>query len=99
MSGSGVQDLLRRPVVRAPMAGGPSTVELVTTVVRAGALAFLAGGYKTPETMLAEVEAVRAATSGPFGVNLFVAGTPSADTGAVARYTESLRGDGAAAGA
>jgi nitronate monooxygenase len=99
MSGSGVQDLLRRPVVLAPMAGGPSTVELVTTVVRAGALAFLAGGYKTPQTLLAEVEAVRAGTSGPFGVNLFVAGTPSADTGAVARYTESLRGDGEAVGA
>src|SRR5581483_3092655 len=99
MTRSQVQDLLRRPVVLAPMAGGPSTVELVTAGVRAGALAFLAAGYKTPEVMLAEVEAVRAGTSGPFGVNLFVAGTPSADTGAVARYAESLRGDGEGVGA
>ncbi|HEY1324470.1 MAG TPA: nitronate monooxygenase, partial [Streptosporangiaceae bacterium] len=42
---------------------------------------------------------VRAGTSQPFGVNLFVAATPSADTGAVARYTGSLRGDAEAVGA
>src|SRR5215470_16695110 len=99
MTRSQVLDLLRRPVVLAPMAGGPSTVELVSAGARAGALAFLAGGYKTPEVLLAEVEAVRAGTAEPFGVNLFVAGTPSAETGAVADYAGSLRGDAEAVGA
>ena len=41
-------DLLRRPVVVAPMAGGPSTAELVIAAAGAGALGFLAAGYKTP---------------------------------------------------
>ncbi|HEY1324137.1 MAG TPA: nitronate monooxygenase, partial [Streptosporangiaceae bacterium] len=50
---------MRSPVVMAPMAGGPSTVELVTAGARAGALGFLAAGYKPPEVMLAEVAAVR----------------------------------------
>jgi nitronate monooxygenase len=99
MTRSPVLDLLRRPVVLAPMAGGPSTVELVTSGARAGAFAFAAAGYKTPEAMLAEVAAVRAGTPEPFGVNLFVAGTPSADADAVARYAGSLRGDFEAAGA
>ena len=71
-------DLLRRPVVVAPMAGGPSTTELVIAAAGAGALGFLAAGYKTPAAMAAEITAVRAATSGPFGVNVFVPGTPCA---------------------
>ena len=41
-------DLLRRPVVVAPLAGGPSTAELVIAAAGAGALGFLAAGYKTP---------------------------------------------------
>ena len=84
-------DLLRRPVVVAPMAGGPSTTELVIAAAGAGALGFLAAGYKTPAAMAAEITAVRAATSGPFGVNVFVPGTPCADRGALDRYLSSLR--------
>ena len=84
-------DLLRRPVVVAPMAGGPSTTELVIAAAGAGALGFLAAGYKTPAAMAAEITAVRAATSEPFGVNVFVPGTPCADRGALDRYLSSLR--------
>src|SRR5215469_7569500 len=84
-------DLLRRPVVVAPMAGGSSTTELVIAAARAGALGFLAAGYKTPAAMAAEITAVRAATSEPFGVNVFVPGTPCADRGALDRYLSSLR--------
>jgi nitronate monooxygenase len=67
-------DLLRRPIVVAPMAGGPSTADLVIAAARAGALGFLAAGYKTPGAMAGEIAAVRAATSQPFGVNVFVPG-------------------------
>ena len=42
-------DLWRSRVVVAPMAGGPSTTELVIAAARAGALGFLAAGYKTAE--------------------------------------------------
>jgi nitronate monooxygenase len=87
-------DLLRRPVVVAPMAGGPSTTELVIAAAGAGALGFLAGGYKTPVAMADEIAAVRAATAEPFGVNVFVPGTPCADPGALEVYLGSLRADG-----
>jgi nitronate monooxygenase len=95
MARRGLTDLLRRPVVVAPMAGGPSVPGLVIAAAGAGALGFLAAGYKTPDAMAAEIAAVRAATAGPFGVNVFVPGVPAADPAAVARYLASLGGDGA----
>src|SRR5579863_6907068 len=87
-------DLLPRPVVVAPMAGGPSTPGLVIAAARAGALGFLAAGYKTAEAMTAEIAAVRAATGEPFGVNVFVPGAPSAEPAELARYLDSLSADG-----
>jgi nitronate monooxygenase len=92
----GLADLLRRRIVVAPMAGGPTTTDLVIATARAGALGWLAAGYKTPEAMAAEIAAVRAATAEPFGVNVFVPGTPYPDRRALARYLDSLgpgRGD------
>jgi nitronate monooxygenase len=83
-------DLLRGPVVVAPMAGGPSTPDLVIAAADAGALGFLAAGYKTPGAMAAEIGAVRAATAEPFGVNVFVPGTPYPDADALASYLSSL---------
>jgi nitronate monooxygenase len=91
--------LLRRPVLVAPMAGGPSTPALVSAAADAGALGFLAAGYQTADAMRAGIASVRAATSGPFGVNLFVPGAPAADPAATARYVSSLRGDASRAGA
>jgi nitronate monooxygenase len=96
MAGRALTDLLRRPVVVAPMAGGPSTADLVIAAASAGALGFLAAGYKTPGAMAAEISAVRAATAEPFGVNVFVPGTPAADPKALARYLSSLRAAGPA---
>ena len=89
-------DLLPRPVVVAPMAGGPSTADLVIAAARAGALGFLAAGYKTAEAMTAEIAAVRAATGEPFGVNVFVPGAPCAEPAELRRYLDSLRADGTA---
>jgi nitronate monooxygenase len=89
----GFLDLLRRRIVVAPMAGGPSTVGLVIAAARAGALGFLAAGYKSPEATAAEIAAVRAATAEPFGVNVFVPGTPCPDDRALARYLDSLGPD------
>jgi nitronate monooxygenase len=86
----GFLDLLQRRIVVAPMAGGPSTTALVIAAAWAGALGFLAAGYKSPGAMAAEIAAVRAATAGPFGVNVFVPGPPCPDAEALARYLDSL---------
>jgi nitronate monooxygenase len=94
-----ILDLLRRPLVVAPMAGGPSTAGLVIAAAEAGAVGFLAAGYKTPEALRAEIAAVRAGTAEPFGVNVFMPGTPSPDAEAISAYLGSLRPDADAVGA
>jgi len=91
---SGLTDLLRSRIVVAPMAGGPSGPELVVAAGRAGALGFLAAGYKAPTAMAAEIAAVRAATGEPFGVNVFVPGVAYADREVLDRYLATLRGAG-----
>ena len=90
--------LARRPVVVAPMAGGPSTPGLVIAAAAAGALGFLAAGYKTAAVMRSEMDVVRAATGAPFGVNVFVPGSPAADRAALARYLAELEPEAAALG-
>jgi nitronate monooxygenase len=93
-----LRDLFRLPVIVAPMAGGPSNPALVAAAAEAGAIAFLAGGYKTASAVVAEIAEVRAATNEPFGVNLFMPGDPSSQPERVAAYAVSLAGDALAAG-
>ena len=80
---------LRHPVVAAPMAAGPSTPALVAAVSAAGGLGLLAAGYKKTSAVAAEIAAVRAATTAPFGVNVFLPG-PEPDPAAVAAYARRL---------
>lgn len=63
---------LRVPVIAAPMAGGPSTPELLAAVSAAGGFGCLAAGYKTPDALAEQIAATRALTDSPFGVNVFV---------------------------
>ncbi|MBV9452144.1 MAG: nitronate monooxygenase [Streptosporangiaceae bacterium] len=86
-------DLLSSRIVVAPMAGGPSTPELVIAASRAGALGFLAAGYKTAASMMAEVEAVRAAAVEMFGVNVFVPGVPCSEAEDLVQYLKSVGAD------
>lgn len=79
------------PLIAAPMAGGPSTPDLVVSAAEAGGLGFLAGGYKTPEALAAQIREVRERTPAPFGVNLFVPQGDPFDAEAVGRYREGLR--------
>jgi nitronate monooxygenase len=67
------------PIVQAPMGGGPSTPALAAAVAEAGGLGFLAAGYKTVEAVQTDIEALRALTDRPFGVNLFAPPAPAAD--------------------
>ena len=97
-------------VVGAPMAGGPTTPELVAAVGDAGGLGFLAGGYLTAAGLAAAIAEVWDASSRPFGVNLFVpeqantyAVGPGALTGAdraaaVAAYRARLAADAESVG-
>lgn len=87
-------NLSERPVVVAPMAGGPSTPALVVAAARAGAFGFVAGGYKSAQAMRSDIDAVAGATAEPFGVNVFVPGPPTGDVAALARYVDELTADG-----
>ncbi|WP_219418507.1 NAD(P)H-dependent flavin oxidoreductase [Pseudonocardia nigra] len=84
------------PIVLAPMAGGPTTPELVAAVSGAGALGFLAGGYLDATALQATIAALRERTDRPFGVNLFLP-DERRDEG-VAEYRERLLRAGLAAG-
>ena len=89
---------LRIPVIQAPMAGGPSSQELVAACSAAGALGSFGFAYTQPEEMRKQAAFVRGKTDKPFGVNLFVAPLPDAiDAGAqrgaleaVAKYYTEL---------
>jgi NAD(P)H-dependent flavin oxidoreductase YrpB (nitropropane dioxygenase family) len=85
------------PVLAAPMAGGPGTPELVIAAGRAGSMGFLAGGYKRPEAMAAEIAEVRAAGV-PFAVNLFAPNPLPVDPARFAGYAERLRPDAESVG-
>ena len=61
---------LSNPVMAAPMAGGATTSAMVIAASRAGGLGLLAAGYKSPESLAAEIAAVQR-ESIPFGVNVF----------------------------
>ncbi len=79
-------------VVGAPMAGGPSTPELVAAVSAAGGLGLVAAGYRTAEALADEIEQIRGllAPHTAFGVNLFAPVPGPADPMAVAAYAQQL---------
>ena len=89
-----VREVLTRPVVLAPMGGGPSTPELVAAGAAAGALGFLAGAYKTAPELRDEIQKTRALTSAPFGVNVFVPGRPTTAAMELSAYLSQLRSEG-----
>lgn len=86
------------PIVGAPMAGGPSTPRLAAAVSSAGGLGFLAAGYLSPDVMERQIEELRQLTPSPFGVNLFVPGSPDVDRDALDEYLASLRAEAEALG-
>ncbi|MER6236487.1 nitronate monooxygenase [Streptomyces clavifer] len=86
-------DLCRYPIVQAPMAGGVSSPQLVGAVADAGALGFLAAGYKTADGMYHEIKELRRLTGRPFGVNLFMPQPLLADPSAVEVYRHQLAGE------
>jgi nitronate monooxygenase len=62
---------IHHPIVQAPMAGGPSTVELVAAVSEAGGLGSIGAAGMPPDDLRAAIQAVRLRTNRPFAVNVF----------------------------
>ncbi|MDT5071395.1 MAG: nitronate monooxygenase [Mycobacterium sp.] len=81
---------LDKPVIVAPMAGGPTTPELAAAGSNAGGLGFLAAGYLTAEVFAERVAAARSLTTGPLGVNLFVVRSSAARSEAIQQYAQAL---------
>lgn len=88
-----ILDRVRCPIVLAPLAGGPSTPALAAAVSDAGGLGFLAAGYLTADALGEQVRELRARTSAPFGVNLFVPGRAAIDEDAVRAYLQRIAAD------
>ena len=84
---------LDKPVIVAPMAGGPTTPELAAAGANAGGLGFLAGGYLTPEVFAERITAARGLTTGPLGANVFVVESSAARPEAIRQYAQSLAGE------
>jgi nitronate monooxygenase len=84
-------------VVGAPMAGGPTTPELVAAVGEAGGLGLLAGGYLTAPQLAAAIAEVWDASPRPFGVNLFVPAQANAYAVSPGELTGADRSDAVAA--
>jgi nitronate monooxygenase len=82
---------LEQPVVQAPLGGGASTPALAAAVAEAGGLGFLAAGYKSVGAFRGELQALRALTARPFGVNLFAPPAAPGDPDEIARYAERLQ--------
>src|SRR6516162_5962858 len=76
---------ISKPIIVAPMAGGPSTPQLAAAASNAGGLGMLAGGLLSPDGLAERIAAARRLTSGPIGVNLFV---PQPSAGTERKYRE-----------
>ena len=85
------------PVLAAPMSGGPTTPAMVLAAVRADALAFLAGGYKTPDELAGQIRQVRGGGA-PFGVNLFAPNPAPVDPAAFRSYARRIQPEAEAYG-
>ncbi|MFJ6324923.1 MULTISPECIES: NAD(P)H-dependent flavin oxidoreductase [unclassified Rhizobium] len=63
---------LKHPLIVAPMAGGPSSVDLVASASAAGALGAMGGAYSNSAAIETFAAQVRQRTDKPFAINLFV---------------------------
>src|SRR5690625_7123920 len=85
----GVEDL-RIPIAAAPMAGGPSTVDLAVAVAEAGALGFVAGGYVSAARLADDLAVVAERRTAPIWVNLFVPKPGAPEPAALGRFAEAV---------
>ncbi len=65
------------PLIQAPMAGGPTTPELVAAVSNVGGMGSLGAGYLSPDQIRIAIKEIRRLTDRPYSVNLFVFEEPN----------------------
>lgn len=82
---------LKCPIVQGPMAGGSCTPVLVAGVCNGGALGSLPAALLAPAAMREQVGQIRALTTQPFLINMFVLRTPAPAPEDVALAVELLR--------
>lgn len=82
MTLSALLDGLAIPILQAPMVGA-SDGALAIAVSRAGGMGSLAAGALAPQDIGTAVDAIRAATDAPFGVNLLMAPKAAPDAAMV----------------
>ncbi|MFJ7726254.1 NAD(P)H-dependent flavin oxidoreductase [Neobacillus sp. NPDC097160] len=70
---------IKYAIIQAPMAGGPTTSELVAAVSNAGGLGMVGAGYMSPNQLRNQICEIRELTEKPFGINLFVPSKYTAD--------------------
>ncbi len=68
---------IRYPIIQAPMAGGPSTIDLAVAVSDAGGLGSIAAALMSPDRLREAVREMRQRTQRPFAVNVFATVPPS----------------------
>lgn len=78
------------PIIQAPMAGA-DTPELAAAASNAGGLGSLGLARSSPEAMRIAIAEVRARTSKPFNINLFVFDSPPSDADQIARAVKLLQ--------
>jgi len=84
---------LASPVIQAPMAGGPSSQELVAACSAAGVLGSFGFAYTQPAEMKKQSAFVRAKTGQPFGINLSASARPGPiDAGAQRGALDAVAG-------
>ena len=69
--------LPRYPIIQAPMAGGITTVDLVTAVANAGAVGSFGFAYSTADVIASDLAQCRAGTDGALLANFFVVEEPA----------------------
>lgn len=77
------------PIIQAGMAGGATTVELVTEVSNAGGLGTLGAAYMAPDALRQAIKEIQSKTRKPFGVNIFAAPVED-DFGCLAEVQKAL---------
>lgn len=71
---------IEHPIILAPMAGGPSSVALTAEVSNQGGLGSYGGNYLTPENLQKAIHDIKAQTTKPFAVNIFIPNTAKEPT-------------------
>lgn len=81
---------LDTPIIQAPMAGA-STPALAAASSSAGALGSLGAATLDPDALGTAIRDIRAATAGPFNINLLLIPPPETDEAVIEAMRETLR--------